>query len=352
MKLCPICDTKIGGSWCRRCGRFVTPVVFESRMYLNESHNMRKDADCEFHNPSRTHKETVKSSTVTRPRTRTAAEGAARTGKKSQEKSGNSATKIVKIIITIYILIFLLNLIFPLLMAAIDWSGIFDKLGSVSVTGKKEEVISSSLEPLGAEYIPPEVWGGEAMQQQGILLERTESRRDDGTVVYTYRQEDIRKLGFHCDDYHFPFTMEKLLSVMEAEYPKLTLSNFSLLWSDNYIYESTTGEELPEVYFSEFYCADMEADIQVYFDADTATNQVHQIHIRADENNEAVRKVAYDFIKVVVPEGYQSDREFEQVCNYARVWGDGIYSKSFDDVEITVRLQDGFDVWVSAMAVN
>ena len=36
-KICPICDQKIRGNYCKICRQFVTPVVYESDFMLNES---------------------------------------------------------------------------------------------------------------------------------------------------------------------------------------------------------------------------------------------------------------------------------------------------------------------------
>lgn len=52
LKLCPICDSKIGGTWCKSCHRFVKPIEIKSNIYLNEPHNKYNDKGCEYHNPS------------------------------------------------------------------------------------------------------------------------------------------------------------------------------------------------------------------------------------------------------------------------------------------------------------
>ncbi|MBR1757969.1 MAG: hypothetical protein IJ744_04470 [Lachnospiraceae bacterium] len=36
-RICPICDQKIKGNYCKICHRFVTPVTYESDFMLNES---------------------------------------------------------------------------------------------------------------------------------------------------------------------------------------------------------------------------------------------------------------------------------------------------------------------------
>lgn len=52
LKLCPICDSKIEGTWCKSCHRFVKPIEIKSNIYLNEPHNKYNDKGCEYHNPS------------------------------------------------------------------------------------------------------------------------------------------------------------------------------------------------------------------------------------------------------------------------------------------------------------
>lgn len=50
MKICPICDSKVDGIWCRQCHHFIKPVDINTTMHLNESHDPAHDADCEYHN--------------------------------------------------------------------------------------------------------------------------------------------------------------------------------------------------------------------------------------------------------------------------------------------------------------
>lgn len=51
MKICPICEKKIEGSFCTSCFRFVTPWNISDNTYINKSHDGRKDKNCEYHNP-------------------------------------------------------------------------------------------------------------------------------------------------------------------------------------------------------------------------------------------------------------------------------------------------------------
>lgn len=49
MNICPICDSRIEGKWCRRCFRFVTPLEIPENLHLNEGHDLKYETDCEYH---------------------------------------------------------------------------------------------------------------------------------------------------------------------------------------------------------------------------------------------------------------------------------------------------------------
>lgn len=49
MKICPVCDKKVTGTFCFNCRQFITPVEVSDGMHLNESHDLAHDADCDYH---------------------------------------------------------------------------------------------------------------------------------------------------------------------------------------------------------------------------------------------------------------------------------------------------------------
>lgn len=46
---CPICDQPVKGRFCMHCKEFVTPYERDVDYHMNESHDPKKDADCEYH---------------------------------------------------------------------------------------------------------------------------------------------------------------------------------------------------------------------------------------------------------------------------------------------------------------
>lgn len=46
---CPICDQPVKGRFCKHCKEFVTPYEHEADYRMNESHDPKNDANCEYH---------------------------------------------------------------------------------------------------------------------------------------------------------------------------------------------------------------------------------------------------------------------------------------------------------------
>lgn len=46
---CPICDQPVKGRFCRHCGEFVTPYEHDVDYHMNESHDPKNDAGCDYH---------------------------------------------------------------------------------------------------------------------------------------------------------------------------------------------------------------------------------------------------------------------------------------------------------------
>ncbi len=62
-KICPICDGKISGKFCKTCRQFVTPIEISSNCYINERHSDSDvpHTDCDYHNvkPQKTYTNTT-----------------------------------------------------------------------------------------------------------------------------------------------------------------------------------------------------------------------------------------------------------------------------------------------------
>lgn len=49
MKLCPICDREVKGSWCKNCKKFVKPYELSKSAHINTSHDESNDPNCDYH---------------------------------------------------------------------------------------------------------------------------------------------------------------------------------------------------------------------------------------------------------------------------------------------------------------
>ena len=109
-KMCPICDARINGKYCKVCKKFVTPYEISDGAYINENH-FQSDiphVDCDYHNVKPTVKTTTKTYTPPTPNK------PRETGKKKTSCSG--------FIVIIVLFIMLSSCIIPFI------SGIFNAI--------------------------------------------------------------------------------------------------------------------------------------------------------------------------------------------------------------------------------
>lgn len=49
MKLCPVCDQEVKGSWCKNCKKFVKPYELSKNAHINTLHDESNDPECDYH---------------------------------------------------------------------------------------------------------------------------------------------------------------------------------------------------------------------------------------------------------------------------------------------------------------
>jgi hypothetical protein len=109
MKLCPICDAKINGSWCGQCHRFVTPVEYRGNIRLNESHERLHDEDCEYHGTTSVY--------TSEPVYKTSSTHAPVSGAKAKSEGKRTLRRTVTLIVIVYIIFAVLSILLPMLQA-------------------------------------------------------------------------------------------------------------------------------------------------------------------------------------------------------------------------------------------
>ncbi|MGN0513245.1 MAG: hypothetical protein ACI4GD_03115 [Lachnospiraceae bacterium] len=323
MKICPICDNKIQGTWCPRCFRFVTPWELKNDIYINESHHPSHDFGCEYHNPksqddrqeylkqgyermvyggvnaTTSPQQKANASNNTGNRNNTANRN--NTGAKEKKKGAKAAV----IIVIIYIAFFLLSLFAELIPEIID------NLKNDGDNADFTEIIKQFTDD-DDEYVPEDYSVGADHSEKDVLFDYMSSIEpvisdtigENGYANY-YDPDDLTELPYvNCDEDHFEMDFNSVSSRLNG------IVEDWIEYSDAYMNYVYTGKNYTNIYLSTDYNASI-GNTNLCVRADTATGMIHDIDLITITVDDTYYETAYVMCDIMMPGVFNSADEIK-----------------------------------------
>lgn len=302
MRLCSICDKKIEGGWCKNCHRFVKVYELSEGIHLNERHDPADDFGCTYHTENiggvTKTAASVKTATYTKPAS-TATTAPNRTAGKSTGKKKGKGVAIV--IAVVYILIMCVGKLLPEIVDAID-SFIEEMSYGIEENDYRDDSIYWEEE---VEVPKPEL-NVFVRNTELQLLTPEEVLQEDGYTVTYYNPEDIKELGYPCDNTHFALTRKEFEAWLDETVETPYEVYESALAGDHYCFEQ---DEETWVQFSSYSDYTLAEECYARLDYDTATEQVHMLGFVSSMPEEEVW-LYYGALLECAPETEWSEDEF------------------------------------------
>lgn len=321
MKICPICDNKISGTWCKSCHRFVKPWELKKDIYINETHSSSHDAGCEYHNPSISYdrqeymqpgyeNKVYGNATGTQQRKHVQQNQPAGVKRNSQGKTGNNAARIVRIVVIVYVIIIFLSVIasfIPLVVKQFD--SFSDFIGEIVGDNKKEESVNTRAEEevknsSEAWEVTQEEWEEPDHDFLSAITPVSTEKTEYGETYEYYDVSDVQSLNHACDAMHMDFTIDDFLDMMSAvlmDYD-ITMEGHS---DETMNYMADYSWDDPYVWFETEFTAVCE-EFTLVVSADTSTGEVHSYEFRAYDAQDEFYTAVYSWFEAYVPEAFDS----------------------------------------------
>ncbi|MGN0161425.1 MAG: hypothetical protein ACI4AQ_08575 [Lachnospiraceae bacterium] len=314
MKICPICDGKVTGNWCKSCHRFITPWELKNDIYINECHSAKFDEHCEYHNPTTqydsqeymkpgyekriyggadTH--TGKSSSGSKSSTRGNVKTTVRTNSTTNSGSGaerktGKGKKVVRWVIWFYIITFVLGVI----------GSIYEEYDYEIETWIEEQVekfFEGQRTPEDDKYDEYEDYDDyddyefvyKSYDELRACTPVTTEKEEDYQVIY-YDVEDVKKYGDECDNWHMDLEIQEfkddVLWTLLGDLDHL-IDDMACESEDNYLIIDTEDNAYG-CFDSYYYAYDEEKNICILSSYDTYSDRLHyyMVYIPADEMND------------------------------------------------------------------
>ena len=246
MRLCSVCDNKIEGKWCKHCHRFVKSYECNSSIYGQEEilKCERMAGNSPVHASDNDPERNVK-------------------GKTSNKKNKAAVYGIG--------LSAALTCALPLLP---------DIIGLFQASAERAEANREYLEEITFSEEERKFYG-DRMTRNAIMpgIEPAERILDRDSDVRYYHPEDIKEMGYPCDEKHFELCLPEfeqwLTEQWTEEYEMVedssVYSNLCSVYGENVSYRFATYRD---------YRDGSEFSVQVDFD--TATEQLHSVYISVE----------------------------------------------------------------------
>ena len=337
MKICPICDKKITGTWCRSCHRFVQPWVIKNDIYINERHGEAHHSECEYHNPVMQ----FDSQDYMKPGYEQKIYGTIenRTEKKRNSEKKKKAGKPVKIIIIAYIVIFVLGVLGEVVTELLDeFGGMENVVEAVSdFFGGKEEESQGANHKTGKEG-KEEPTLSEEHEYLAAIEPAYSSEEEQDEIYYYYDVDDVKSLHHACDSTHMEDDMDSFMTKVAEVFPEYDFSqeqfsdetrNYRMVYSGEYEY----------VWFETVYQLECD-DFLLYISADTSTNELHAYEFYLNQPESKEYAAVYSWFAEYLPEVFGSVEEVEAYVKQAEEVG-GYETMDYGDYYIWCYVSDG-----------
>lgn len=317
MKICPICEGKIEGKWCKSCFRFVTPWEITNGTHINESHSSTYDKNCDYHNPKIKYdkqeymspgyenkiygsgKQTIKS----RPQTQNRPQ---QPNRQIRKKDG---AKTVRVIITVYVILMLLAFLFSFVPILLEEIGGFEAIQEY--VGEWFESEDEEVEVTTKEEYDWYIESEEENHDFLLTIEPIYTEKTEYGDVYTYYDEaDIQGLEYGCDDAHMDINIDDFMDMMSKVFVDYDISMGGYAGQDlNYKVTTETGFEF--VHFDTIYNAECEA-FSIDISADTATGDIHFYEFVSYNADEEFCEAVYLWFEEYLPDVFASEDDMRE----------------------------------------
>lgn len=337
MKICPICDKKIDGRWCKNCHKFVTPWELKNDIYINESHSRVHDSDCEYHNPSiqydkqeymrpgyekkiyGTHtgpvNKNVHGNVQTGTRQKTVYGGNNNRNNKNNGSEKTSTGKIIKIIIIAYVIIVILSLLSGIVSTLMENSdGISDFFEELMEGNREKETQTVSNKPEETAAAAKVEIATDEEHEFLAAIEPEYSKSDEADGIFDYYSvDDVQSLGHRCDLQHMDITIDEFMDMMvDVFYDySITMEGNS---DETMNYRWTTPQGFVCVWFDSYYTAECE-EFTIYISADTSTNEIHSYEFRSYQATDELYEDLFVWFNKYIPDAFASEEEMKQYMN-------------------------------------
>lgn len=363
MKICPVCDQKMEGRWCKRCHRFVTPWIIKEDIYINERHPSHDDS-CEYHNPhymdmdsykmqletktnapgttpnkqqvtAKTNVKTSGNAYNTQKSSYTPSSGATRyqgnanlSSKNTQKNRKNSKAGLV--IALIYMGIVILGVLGSL------FEDLFDN--AVDNFFNSDYEYTPDIQDTDDYYgTDDDSWKKiefyEDTNQAHLFLKVLNpayAEVDDyGWGYQYYNPSDIKLMGQECDASHFDYDMSKVKTMAYDLYGSSKVEfevyeDASLNYREYYLGNEYSYDYEPTTNFETYHYANVD-DMSLYVSADTYSNNVHYIEFYVNQKTDESLKLIYYWFDNYYEGIFASFKDFKAYLEEVEKSGDYKY---------------------------
>lgn len=273
MRLCSVCDHEIKGKWCKHCHRFVKSYESNSSIYGQEDNGKHVTMAVQEHAKNRT------------------------------EAMGNRTTdgvkrKVNKAAVCGIGLSVALTCALPM---------VSDIIGLFQASADRAEANREFLE--GIEFSEEErKYYGDRMKRNTAMLSITPAERvlDEDSDVRYYNPEDIKEMGYPCDEKHF----ELCLTEFEQWLVENRTGDYEMV-EDSSVYSnlcSVSGENV-RYRFATYRDYRDGSGLAFRVEFDTATEQLHSVYIEV-EGASADIGLYCGLLKEIYPKTIWTELEF------------------------------------------
>ncbi len=343
MKLCPICDKKIEGTWCRSCHRFVKVYELSDDIHFNTSHDPGNDANCTYHTTGNSQGRTVSETKANRSSnsssTTATRQTYTRTVSGTQNSSGTAGTgagkkKKGKLVVVLIILYVAFNFIGAMVPTITDCVG---ALSEEFAEGLREN--EQGDDPL-AEIPDQKTPDYEEKLAAMETLVPVDTQEEAEYEYRYYDPRDIVTLGFACDEDHFDVTVPEFDEWLEEHWTDEYELEEGISEYSNFYYEDEEGTWLYFALFRDYYVT---GEVSVRVDYDTATQQLHRFGFAALDNND-ITTLCYEALKEFDPETDWTQSFFKRNMKDALSgeMNDAVMFYASDVLNIEAQVNDGY----------
>lgn len=359
MKICPICEGKIDGRWCKSCFRFVTPWELPKGTHINERHSQVYDKNCEYHNPTIKYDKQEymtpgyenkiygngKRTTQVRPQTQQRPQQQyTRTNTQNNQKKNNGGAKTVRVIIAVYVILMILGVLFSLVPIILEEVGGFEAIQEYVIEMFEDEEEDVEVDDK-EEYDWYMDWEKEEESEESdheflSAIEPLYTEKTEYGEVYTYYDaSDIQGLEYSCDDTHMDMNIDDFMDMMSKVFTGYDITIEGYVGEDsNYKVTSESGWEY--VRFDTIYHAECE-EFYIDISVDTATGDIHFYEFGSYNATEEFYKAVDLWFEAYLPDAVTTE---DSMSAYLKQLGEntGYEVTESDEYEISCFVMDEY----------